>query len=123
MAKWTDQLKVSDMPEQYQQLARTIGVQNLLKLADEYGGDKPYIPKRDALLRVARDRLIKKQFTGYNAKELARYYGLTDRWVIKLCKGDDGGEEPEETVSREPQPPPPTEDNPADRQFVLWGCR
>lgn len=94
MAKWTDALTVDTLPEQYQHLAQTIGVQNLLKLADQFGGEKYYIPKREALLRGARNRMIRKQYTGYNAKELAKCYNLTERWVIRICQGAEDTDSP-----------------------------
>lgn len=122
MSKWTDKLSIADIPEQYQDLARIIGVQNLLKLADAYGGYKPYIPKREALLRNARDRMIRKQFTGYNTRELARYYDLTDRRIVQICKGGDADEGPEEAVKKLEGPKKGGGDGPQGEQYALWKC-
>lgn len=122
MSKWTDKLSIADIPEQYQDLARIIGVQNLLKLADAYGGYKPYIPKREALLRNARDRMIRKQFTGYNTRELARYYDLTDRRIVQICKGGEADEGPEETVEKLDAAEKGSGNGPQGEQYALWKC-
>mgnify|MGYP000141030663 CR=1 FL=1 len=37
------------------------------------------------ITRPVRDARIKKEFTGYNHQELARKYGVTERWVRRIC--------------------------------------
>ncbi|MFR1618145.1 MAG: hypothetical protein ACLSUM_12595 [Dysosmobacter welbionis] len=48
MGKWTDSLTIEMLPEQYQPLAEILGVQPLLKLAEQYGGASLYIPSESA---------------------------------------------------------------------------
>ena len=50
VGKWTDSLTIEMLPEQYQPLAEILGVQPLLKLAEQYGGASLYIPKVVALV-------------------------------------------------------------------------
>ena len=53
----------------YRMIAEAIGTDNFYTLTEIAGGD-------------AR---IKKEFTGYNHQELARKYGVTERWVRRIC--------------------------------------
>ena len=75
-------------------IAETIGVEN-------------YLQKPESVLRPVRDAHIKAEFNGYNHPELARKYGVTERWVRQLCgegklEGQmsllDYGDEPENTT-------------------------
>ncbi len=93
MAEWTDDLTIEMLPEQFQQLAYTIGLRPLLSLVDQYGGGDIYIPKRDKLLKMTRDRLIKKEYNGRNTRDLARKYDLTDRRVRDILKDDSSPEQ------------------------------
>ena len=86
VGKWTDSLTIEMLPEQYQPLAEILGVQPLLKLAEQYGGASLYIPKVEALVKALRDKRIQKEYNGYNAKELAQKYELIVNWVLNICK-------------------------------------
>lgn len=69
----------------YKDIAEAIGPANFVKLAEIVGGATIYIPKPESLVRPVRDARIKEEFTGYNCIELARKYGVTERWVRQLC--------------------------------------
>lgn len=69
----------------YKQIAEAIGTGNFYKLTVLLGGATVYIPKPESLLRPVRDAHIKDEFNGYNHVELARKYGVTERWVRQLC--------------------------------------
>lgn len=69
----------------YREIAETIGTENFVKLAELVGGATIYIPKPESLVRPVRDARIKEEFNGYNTIELARKYGVTERWVRQLC--------------------------------------
>ena len=86
VGKWTDSLTIEMLPEQYQPLAEILGVQPLLKLAEQYGGASLYIPKVEARVKALRDKRIQKEYNGYNAKELAQKYELSVNWVLNICK-------------------------------------
>lgn len=69
----------------YRMIAEAIGTDNFYKLAEIVGGTTIYIPKPESLTRPVRDARIKEEFNGYNHLELARRYGVTERWVRQLC--------------------------------------
>lgn len=69
----------------YQLIAEAIGVEGFYRLAEVVGGTTVYIPKPESLVRPVRDAHIKEEFNGYNHPELARKYGVTERWVRSLC--------------------------------------
>ena len=71
--------------ELYKQIAEAIGTDNFYRLAEIVGGSTVYIPKPESLTRPVRDARIKEEFNGYNHPELARKYGVTERWVRQLC--------------------------------------
>ena len=80
------ELTVEMLPEGlYKQIAETIGTENFYKLAELLGGATVYIPKPESVTRPVRDARIKAEFNGYNHPELARKYGVTERWVRQLC--------------------------------------
>lgn len=78
-------LKIEMLPENYREIAEAIGTENFVKLAEAVGGSTLYIPKPESLVRPVRDAQIKEEFTGYNHMELAKKYGVTERWVRQLC--------------------------------------
>ena len=61
-----------------QQVADLIGIENYEKLIEMYGGTWLYIPKPDTFERTDRNKRILDDFDGYNFKQLARKYGLTE---------------------------------------------
>lgn len=69
----------------YKQIAEAIGPENFYRLAEVVGGSTVYVPKPESLTRPVRDAHIKAEFNGYNHSELARQYGVTERWVRTLC--------------------------------------
>lgn len=80
-----DKLKLEDIEEPYKTIAQKIGVDNLVKLAKQFGGMSIYIPKPDTLLRQAKYTQIKKEFNGYNQAYLARKYNLSEKWIRNIC--------------------------------------
>lgn len=80
------ELTVDMIPEGiWKTVALEIGPVNLVKLLTIINGDDLYVPKPDRFLAPARDRIIKREFNGYNHDELARRFGLTTGYVRKLC--------------------------------------
>lgn len=76
------------LPTQYQDLVRVIGLEATIRLCREYGGTDTYIPKVDGLLAAKQRELIRKEWNGYNSEALARKYGVTARWIRKIVEGD-----------------------------------
>lgn len=85
---WIDELTADDLPEPYRQIAQLIGVKNTVSLADALGGTHIYLPKVESALRSLRDRKIRQEFTGYNYRELAHKYDLTEKWVRAIVAED-----------------------------------
>jgi Mor family transcriptional regulator len=80
------ELTVEMLPDGlYRQIAEAIGVVGFYKLTEVVGGATVYIPKPESLIRPARDARIKAEFNGYNHPELAKKYGVTERWVRQIC--------------------------------------
>lgn len=77
-------IKMEDLPLIYQALAKIIGPENTLKLAEEFGGQELYFLKLRLLKE--RDRRIIEEFNGGNTRELAKKYGVTPSWVREILK-------------------------------------
>lgn len=85
------QIKEEELPALYRMLSKIIGLDNVLKLAEEIGGDAIYFPKLSNLSPVikSRNKKIIKEFNGHNARALGRKYGLTARRIYGIVKEND----------------------------------
>ena len=81
---WVKDITIEMIPEQYRDLARVIGIDNLLKLSRIMGGYNTYIPKEDYFTRTLRDTLIRKEYNGYNCKYLATRYDLSEARIRNI---------------------------------------
>ena len=63
-----------------------IGLEATMRLCQEFGGTDTYIPKVDGLLAAKQRELIRQEWNGYNAEQLARRYGVSARWIRKLVE-------------------------------------
>lgn len=75
-----------DVPKQYQELVRVIGLEATMRLCREFGGTDTYIPKLDKLMTAKQRELIRQEWNGHNAEQLARKYGCTARWIRKVVE-------------------------------------
>lgn len=75
-----------EVPQQYQDLVRVIGLEATMRLCREFGGTDTYIPKVDGLLAAKQRELIRSEWNGYNAEQLARKYGVSARWIRKIVE-------------------------------------
>lgn len=73
-----EDIRLEDLSEGQQEVAALIGLENFRKLMEFYGGAYLYIPKTDRLERMERNERIRAEFDGYNFRELARKYDLTE---------------------------------------------
>ena len=73
-----EEIRLEDLSEGQQEVAALIGPENFRKLMEVYGGAYLYIPKTDRLERMGRNESIRAEFDGYNFRELARKYDLTE---------------------------------------------
>lgn len=73
-----EKVRLEDLDQEQQEVAELIGLENYKKLMAKYGGVSIYIPKADRLERMERNDKIRAEFTGYNFRDLAVKYGLTE---------------------------------------------
>lgn len=82
-----DDTSMSDIPDRYKEVVEIVGVEKYIKLSDYAKGDELYFPKVESILAPARNRRIRREFNGYNAKELAERYNLTLPQILNIIKG------------------------------------
>lgn len=82
------ELSIDDIPKNYRPLAELIGLDKFLLLCDYAKGDELYFPQIDKIFIPVRNRRIKKEFNGYNKKELARKYNLTVVQIGAIIRQD-----------------------------------
>jgi hypothetical protein len=78
------EIPVRLLPEIYQDLVRTVGMEAALTLGEEFGGMSLYLPKIESALRNWRDVNIRSEFTGANIPQLAKKYSLTSVRVRQI---------------------------------------
>lgn len=78
------EVPVKLLPEIYQDLAQTVGLEATLALGREFGGMSLYLPKIESALRIWRDQNIRGEFTGANIPALAKKYRLTSVRVRQI---------------------------------------
>lgn len=79
---------VGDIPEGCRAIVDIIGLERLFELAEYAQGDSIYIPKLESLTAPARNRRIKKEWNGYNMRELADKYGLTQNRIRSILSDE-----------------------------------
>lgn len=85
-AKLIQSLTLDMIPEgTYKDIAKEIGIENLIKLSNLLGGTTFYLPKTESFLRPARDAFIKKEFNGYNTYALTQKYNVSFRRIRQIC--------------------------------------
>lgn len=80
-------IRLTDVPEEYRDIAEAIGMEAFLRLTLLCGGQNLYIPKRESLEREGRDREIRARFDGGNYRALAAQFRLSERQVRKIING------------------------------------
>lgn len=91
ISPWMKDLTAEQLPEPYQTLAAQFSLDFALKFASMYQGTGAYFPKLDTLLVQERNKRIRAEFNGYNYKELAIRYGVTERWIYDIIGSMDDG--------------------------------
>lgn len=79
-----EEMTLDDLQEQHRQYAEIIGVENLLKLADEFGGTSIYIPQRRELMKNWVYNAIYREFDGSNVDQLVNKYGVSKSTIYKI---------------------------------------
>ena len=69
------------------ELAETVGLEAYRKLVENYGGMCVYIYKPETILRERRNTEICNEFNGFNYRELAQKYHLSEKTVREIVSG------------------------------------
>ena len=72
---------LEDIAEPYRLVVEMIGLKNVY-----FMGDKIYLPKAERILAPARNRRIRREYNGRNAKELAKEYDLTTNQILQIVR-------------------------------------
>ena len=75
-----------DIPEITRTLVELIGYDETLRIIAYFGGQSLYVPKWERAFKALRDRRINREFDGFNHKQLARQYGVSES-TIRLIVG------------------------------------
>lgn len=86
MYNWKEELTLEDLKEPYYTIGIAFGVDIARKMEHLFCGQTIYFPdlKRSSIEKLI--CLIKDEYTGYNIKQLAKKYGVSDRFVQNVCK-------------------------------------
>lgn len=79
-------LKMSDLPPQFENIAIEIGIDRVKALFKEFGGTSVYFPTEKMIYKEARDREIIEEFNGFNVKELASKYRMSESYVRAILR-------------------------------------
>lgn len=80
------EIQLKELKEPHREIAQVIGVENLIRLSEIYGGTTLYIPKPGEILKNRRYAALIEEFDGSNIKYLARKYHVSERTIYRLVK-------------------------------------
>lgn len=83
-----EETTIEDISENYRPVVEIIGIKNFAELSSYARGDELYFPKVENIIAPARNRRIKKEWNGYNSKELADKYNLTIKQIGNILKDE-----------------------------------
>ena len=87
-------IRLDDLTGNQREIAELIGLDNYIKLSKRYGGDSSiYIQKYSEIVKAARNREIRKKYNGYNVRQLARMYNLSEQHIRLICHCSNGNED------------------------------
>lgn len=79
---------MEDIAERYRPVVEIVGIEKYIEISRYAMGDEVYFPKPETLLAPARNRRIRKEYNGFNAKELAQRYNLTLPQIHAILKDE-----------------------------------
>lgn len=86
MNDWIKEIKINDLDVKNKELAEIIGIENLIKLSEYYGGTRIYVNKLEEVLKPIRDKKIMNEYNRYNVKDLAKKYNLAEESVRRIVR-------------------------------------
>lgn len=87
MEEWMKELTLNELDEKNNEIAKIIGIDNLLLLCEYFGGTRLYINKLDHVTAILRNRKIKEEYNGYNSQQMVRKYNLTENQIQRILNG------------------------------------
>ncbi len=79
---------MEDIAERYRPVVEIVGIEKYIEISRYAMGDEVYFPKPETLLAPARNRRIRKEYDGFNTKELAQRYNLTLPQIHAILKDE-----------------------------------
>lgn len=79
-------LKISDLPPQFESIAMKVGMDITKMLFKEFGGTSVYFPTEKMIYKEARDREIIEEFNGFNVRELASKYRMSESYIRAIIR-------------------------------------
>ncbi|QPJ61685.1 MAG: hypothetical protein G3M70_07210 [Candidatus Nitronauta litoralis] len=93
---WMKEIEINDLPEVYQGLAEKIGLEHTLIVMRTFDGEQKYFRRVKTSMTHVRDRVMFRNWNGYNESDLAEEFDLTTRMVqiilgkfmVKECRSN-----------------------------------
>lgn len=79
-------LKLSDLPPQFEKIALELGVEKVKLLFKEFGGTSVYFPTEKMIYKEARDREIISEYNGFNIRYLASKYNMSEGYIRYIIR-------------------------------------
>lgn len=80
------ELTIEDLQEQHRDFAETLGMENLIKLSEHFGGTSIYVPQKRELVKQRVYGMIRSEYDGTNIKELAGKYDVSESTVYNVVR-------------------------------------
>lgn len=84
LEEWMKELTLNELDEKNKEIAKIIGIDNLLLLCEYFGGTRLYVNKLDHVTAVLRNKKIKEEYNGYNSQQMVRKYNLTENQIQRI---------------------------------------
>lgn len=82
-----ENLKIEDIPCQYQDIATFMGIDKFIEFCRYFGGSYIYVPNIKTFEAKIRDRdIIKMSNNGIGTKVIAKKYNVTTNYIGKILK-------------------------------------
>lgn len=80
-------VEIDGLNDIYKELCELIGLENTLKLYEQYKGFQVSFPTRLYDKDYVRE-VIRNEFNGTNTRSFARRFGYSERWIRSIIAGD-----------------------------------
>ena len=84
-------LKISDLSPQFENIANKLGIEKVKWLFEEFWGTSVYFPTEKMIYEESRDREIFNEFNGFNIKELASKYNMSESYIRAIIRQKKAG--------------------------------